>query len=41
MEAAGSFKTVASIYETIWCHIPEAWNINTHCWEKFKSNEEK
>lgn len=31
MEAAGSFKILLLIYQTIWHHIPQYSNLDVHC----------
>lgn len=36
MEWAGSSGTLASLYQTTWCHITEDQNLNTHSHEDIK-----
>jgi hypothetical protein len=38
VEAAGSSKTLISVYQTTWHHIKEDCNINMYCHENLESN---
>jgi hypothetical protein len=40
-EAAGSSKTLVTVFRAIWLHILDYCDIDTHCWENFGLTQAK